>query len=196
MSNIDGEDVTFVCCHRALIAAPIPFYAPDISCMAVSFFLCATRADSASRCVKSTRTAVYIFPIQPLHHYPLRTFLYTYRVRCLEKYLQGNSRTRVVDRDRERMLRVGRQHPDKHNVDGDEESMETIAPIAKGTIAPSWGLILSIVGEKRCSNYMVSIVMKGWSRSRCSLLLKGSGSHTVVDGISSFDDDVDKRSLL
>lgn len=49
------------------------------------------------------------------------------------------------------MLRVGEQHPDKHNVDGDEKDMETITPIAKGTITPSLGVILSIVLEKRCN---------------------------------------------
>ena len=69
-ANADDEDVTLVCCHRALIVAPIPFHAPDISCMTVSFCRCAMRADNASCCVKSTSTAVYIFPIQPSVHRP------------------------------------------------------------------------------------------------------------------------------
>ena len=71
-NNVNGEDVTLVCCHRALIAAPIPFHAPDISCTAVSFVHCTMTADNASRCVMSSRTAVYIFPIRPSHYCPLK----------------------------------------------------------------------------------------------------------------------------
>ena len=89
------------------------------------------------------------------------------------------------------MLRVGGQHSDKHHVDGNEESMETIAPTAKGSITPSLGVILSIVVEKRCGKRMIRAATTGCSRTRCSLSLEGSGSHTVVDSISSFDDDRD-----
>ena len=94
------------------------------------------------------------------------------------------------------MLRVGEQHPDKHDVDGDEEGMETIAPIAKGTISPSWGVIPSIAVEKRYDKRMIRTVMKDCTRTRCSLSLEGSGSRAVIDGIFSFGDDVDRRSLL
>ena len=96
------------------------------------------------------------------------------------------------------MLRVGEQHSDKHNVDRDEESMETIAPMTKSPIAPSWGVILIIVVERRCGKRRISLLMTGSSRTRCSLSLERSGSHTVVDGISSFNDncDVDQRSSL
>ena len=48
------------------------------------------------------------------------------------------------------MLWVGEQHSDKHNMEGDEENMETIAPVAKSMIAPSQGVVPSIVVEKRC----------------------------------------------
>ena len=71
-TNADSEDVTLVCCHRTLIAAPIPFHAPHMSCMAVSFCRCTISTDNASRCVKSTRTAVYIFPIKGSHHHSPR----------------------------------------------------------------------------------------------------------------------------
>ena len=57
-SIVNGEDTTLVCCHNVLIAAPIPFHAPHISCMAVSFCRLATEADIARRCIKRTRTAV------------------------------------------------------------------------------------------------------------------------------------------
>lgn len=68
-SNVDSEDTTLVCCHKALIAAPIPFHAPVTSCTAVSFCLFAVAADNASRWVMSTRAAVYVFSVQPsLHH--------------------------------------------------------------------------------------------------------------------------------
>jgi NAD/NADP transhydrogenase beta subunit len=84
------------------------------------------------------------------------------------------------------MLRIGEQHSSKCNVDGNEESMETITPIAKGMIASSWGAILSIIAEKHCGRHMTSIIMVGWSRTRCALSVEGSC--TVVDGIFSFDD--------
>ena len=94
------------------------------------------------------------------------------------------------------MLRVGEQHPDKHDVDGDEEGMETIAPIAKGTISPSLGVILSIALEERCNKHMVGMVMRGCSRMICSLSLEGSASCAVINGMFSLGDDVDQQSLL
>ena len=93
------------------------------------------------------------------------------------------------------MLRVGEQHPDKHNVDGDEEGMETIAPIAKGTISPSLGVIPSIAVEKCCDKHMIRTVLTGYTRTRCSLSLEGSGSRAVMDSAFSFGDDVNQRSL-
>ena len=68
-SNVDSKDVTLVCCHRALIAAPIPFHAPTMSCTAVSFCRFAIMADKASHCIMSTRAAVYTFPVWPSPHY-------------------------------------------------------------------------------------------------------------------------------
>ena len=57
------------------------------------------------------------------------------------------------------MLRMGEQHSDKRNVDGDEKSMETIAPTAKRAIAPSCRVILSIVVEKCCDTHLISTIM-------------------------------------
>ena len=61
-SNADGEEVILVCCHKLLMAAPIPFHAPTISCTAVSIRFLAMTADNTSCCVISTRTVVYIYP--------------------------------------------------------------------------------------------------------------------------------------
>ena len=58
---VDGADTILVCCHNVLIAAPIPFQAPDISCTAVSVCRVDMAADIARRRVISTSTAVYIF---------------------------------------------------------------------------------------------------------------------------------------
>ena len=67
---VDGEDTTLVCCHSILIAAPIPFHAPRISWIAVSFCCLATATDIARRCTMKTRTAVNIFWIRSSHQYP------------------------------------------------------------------------------------------------------------------------------
>ena len=69
-SIVDGEDTTLVCCHSIWIAAPIPFHAPHISCIAVSFCRLAMAVNIASRCIMRTKTAVYIFPIQSSRQYP------------------------------------------------------------------------------------------------------------------------------
>ena len=70
-SNVDSEDMTLICCHKALIAALIPFHAPVTSCMAMSFCLFAMAADNVSRWVMNTKAAVYAFSIQPSLHCPL-----------------------------------------------------------------------------------------------------------------------------
>ena len=71
---INGEDTALVCCHNTLIAAPIPFQAPHMSCTVVSFCRLAMTADIASRCMMSTRTAVYIFPVRSSGQHSLSKF--------------------------------------------------------------------------------------------------------------------------
>lgn len=47
------------------------------------------------------------------------------------------------------MLRVGKQYSNEHDVDDNEECMETIAPVATDTIVSGGGtVILDIVVEK------------------------------------------------
>lgn len=49
------------------------------------------------------------------------------------------------------MLWMGEQHPDKDDMECDEQHVETIAPVTKNPIASGWRAILAIV--LRLGNY-------------------------------------------
>ena len=135
MNIISGEDAALVCCHNVLIAAPIPFQAPHMSCIAVSFCRLAMAADIASRCVMKTRTAVYIFRIPLLGQYMWSKFTQTYRVKCLEKNFQGDCSSSVVDRDRKPVFRMSEKHGEEGTMNDDKERMESVAPVAESMVA-------------------------------------------------------------
>ena len=68
-----------------------------------------------------TSTAVYIFPIQSSHQYPQNWFTQAYRVKRLEKNLQGDGSSSVINCNREVAFRMGEEHPDEGGMDDDKE---------------------------------------------------------------------------
>ena len=163
-SIINGEGAALVCCHNVLIAAPIPFQAPHMSCIAVSFCRLAMAADIASRCIIKTRTAVYIFRIPLSGQYMWSKFTQTYRVKCLEKNLQGNCSTSVVDRDRKPVFRMSEKHRGEGTMNDDKERMESVAPVAESMVASGWEGWFSV--EECCGERAISVAAAGMRRRR------------------------------
>ena len=82
---------------------------------------------------------------------------------------------------------MGEKHSDESNVDGDEESVKSVAPVAEGTVTSGRGCGL-VAMEEGCGT--VSIPEK--MQNLCSLLVDNSPSRTVMGGISSSNDVVDQ----
>ena len=91
------------------------------------------------------------------------------------------------------MLRVGEQHADKHDVDDDQECMESITPVAKSMSGSVQRPNLTVVTNENCGRSLWL-----WCR-RCKhgYLLSAEGSlFGIVIDVNSSSEDVDERLLI
>ena len=177
ISQISSTVMTaLLCCHNTLIAAPIPFQAPHVSCMAVSFCRLAMATDIASPgCMMSTGTAVYIFPVRSSDRHSWSKFTQAYRVKYLEKNLQSNDNSSVVDQDRKAVLRMSEKHDSEGGMDDNnlKERVESVAPVAEGMVASSREDRVSVV-EECYGERVINVAATGMRPRRSHSLAKSS----------------------